>query len=47
MDNKAQEKHTRKLNELIEACDIMLHHATDNMEIFKAINTETGSMDVG
>lgn len=44
--DRAQKTHTRKLDELIAACDIMLHHATHNMEIFKAINTGTGSLDV-
>lgn len=43
----AQNVHYRKLNELIEACDIMLHHATHNMDIFKAINTGAHSYEVG
>jgi hypothetical protein len=39
IDPNAHKTHVRKLNELIEACDIMLYHAEHNMEIFKAINT--------
>jgi hypothetical protein len=46
MTDRAQKTHTRKLDELIEACDIMLYHSMHNMEIFKAINTSSGTLDV-
>lgn len=45
--DRARKTHTRKLDELVAACDIMLYHSEHNMEIFKAINTGTGSLDVG
>jgi len=44
MSNKQQTKHIKKLKELIEACDIMLYHSTHNMEIFKALNTDTSTI---
>ena len=46
MTDRAQKTHTRKLDELIEACDIMLHHSMYNMKIFKDINTKSDNLDV-
>jgi biopolymer transport protein ExbB/TolQ len=43
----AQAVHFRKLNELIEACEIMQYHSENNMGIFKQIITGSQSFDVG